>query len=149
MYSLSGCSSTIETAMVTVNSTPTIDMNEVNICEGITFTLNPNVSSTGGTYLWSPNNEVTETITITLQSTSTYSVVYTLNGCESNAESSVVSVAELPYATISGTDNIITVTENNAFYEWLDCNDENAVVNGETEQSYAPVSNGSYAVQIT
>jgi hypothetical protein len=36
-----------------------------------------------------------------------------------------------------------------AGYQWLDCNDELAEINGETSNSFEPFQNGNYAVRIT
>lgn len=34
-------------------------------------------------------------------------------------------------------------------YQWVDCDNNNAPINGETNQSYTPVNTGNYAVEIT
>jgi len=41
-----------------------------------------------------------------------------------------------------------TLTANNTgvTYQWIDCNNENALLSGETNQSYTATSNGNYAV---
>jgi len=43
------------------------------------------------------------------------------------------------------------MTSNNAGanYQWLDCNNNNAIILSENGQSYTPISNGNYAVQLT
>lgn len=44
----------------------------------------------------------------------------------------------------------VTISANNVFanYQWLDCNNNYAVVPGETNQSFTPVVNGNYAVEL-
>lgn len=43
----------------------------------------------------------------------------------------------------------ITANASGATYQWLDCNNAFAAINGETNQSFLPAANGSYAVEIT
>ena len=45
-----------------------------------------------------------------------------------------------------------TITANTAppaTFQWIDCNNGNAIMNGETEQSYTATTNGDYAVIVT
>jgi hypothetical protein len=37
----------------------------------------------------------------------------------------------------------------NASYQWLDCDNNFAVIQGETSQNYTATANGSYAVELT
>ncbi len=51
--------------------------------------------------------------------------------------------------TTSTSGNTITATNENATYQWLDCdNDFNTIID-ETEQTFTPTINGNYAVEIT
>ena len=54
----------------------------------------------------------------------------------------VETETELNGITISATATEVT-------YQWLDCDNNYAVINGETEQSFTPTNNGNYAVEIT
>ena len=36
-----------------------------------------------------------------------------------------------------------------AAYQWLDCDNGNALINGETNQTFTPVATGNYAVEVT
>ncbi|MDT8411174.1 MAG: T9SS type A sorting domain-containing protein [Vicingaceae bacterium] len=49
------------------------------------------------------------------------------------------------------TLNVDTITANQAgaTYQWLDCNNGNAVIAGATAQSFRPSATGNYAVEIT
>jgi hypothetical protein len=71
----------------------------------------------------------------------------TMHGCDSNyilhLTANVVDVG----VTVAG--NAITANNTGAAYQWIDCNNGNLPVAGETGQSYAPFSNGSYAVIVT
>lgn len=80
----------------------------------------------------------------------TYSSFYTgLNGCDSVSYLTLTvnpPITDLFY-TISGST--ITASNTNATYQWLDCNNNYAVIPGAINQSFTPSSNGSYAVQLT
>ena len=43
----------------------------------------------------------------------------------------------------------ITVGQSGATYQWLDCDNGNAVIAGATSQSYTATANGNYAVEMT
>ena len=45
--------------------------------------------------------------------------------------------------------NQLTAEQSGATFQWLDCDDNYAVINGETNQSYTATTTGNYAVQIT
>lgn len=48
--------------------------------------------------------------------------------------------------SISGVT--LTATQANASYQWIDCNNGNAPINGATSQSFTPNANGNYAVIV-
>jgi predicted nucleotidyltransferase len=50
--------------------------------------------------------------------------------------------------TTTLTGHTITANESGAMYNWLDCNNDYLPI-GVTTQSFTPVANGSYAVEIT
>jgi len=51
----------------------------------------------------------------------------------------------------SVTDNspILTASATGVNYQWLDCNNNYAIISGETNQSFTTTTNGSYAVEIS
>ena len=49
--------------------------------------------------------------------------------------------------TVSGT--LLTADQAGASYQWLDCDNNDAEINGETNQSYTPTVTGNYAVEVT
>ncbi|MBL4906644.1 MAG: M28 family peptidase [Sneathiella sp.] len=51
--------------------------------------------------------------------------------------------------TVSTTSTTLTANQTGAAYQWLDCDNGNAAIPSETNQSFVPASNGNYAVQIT
>lgn len=46
-------------------------------------------------------------------------------------------------------NNVITANNLSATYQWLDCDDNYAIISGENSASYAPTKNGNYAVELT
>ena len=52
---------------------------------------------------------------------------------------------------LTTTTSGITISANNlgATYQWLDCDNSNAIILGETGQSFTPTANGNYAVELT
>ncbi|MBU3659987.1 MAG: T9SS type B sorting domain-containing protein [Flavobacteriales bacterium] len=80
------CASTA-TMNIQIITNPTITLTPQTICAGQTLTINPTVTPTGGNYLWS-NNQTTSSITVSPTTTTTYSLLYSLSGC--NASSTVV-----------------------------------------------------------
>ena len=99
VYTLNGCPSVSESATINVGTTPTLAVNDETICEGEMVTLTPTPSAGGGTYLWTPTSETTATIDVSPTSTTSYDVVYTLNGCPSNTETINVTVNPAPTVT--------------------------------------------------
>ena len=52
---------------------------------------------------------------------------------------------------VSVTQNGMTLSANATadFYQWLDCNNGNSIISGETKQSFNATQNGRYAVEIS
>ncbi|HUM46751.1 MAG TPA: T9SS type A sorting domain-containing protein [Chitinophagales bacterium] len=67
-----------------------------------------------------------------------------MNGASSN-------FTGLPALSTSVTvnDSMLTSNASGATYQWLDCNNDFAMIPGATSQSYIATTNGSYAVQVT
>lgn len=58
--------------------------------------------------------------------------------------------------TVNSVDNTVNVSgftinanQAGATYQWLDCNNANAAITGETNQAFSPASDGSYSVIVT
>ena len=50
---------------------------------------------------------------------------------------------------VSQNGVLLTADQNSATYQWLDCDNNYAVINGETNQAFSVSASGSYAVEIT
>ena len=86
------CANTTNLTIV-VNPIPQISINEnPTICQGESTTLSALVDINGGNYLWSPDAQITSSILINPASTTTYSVTYEVNGCQSQPASATATV---------------------------------------------------------
>lgn len=86
----------LDSVLLTINPTPIVNVSPISICEGSIGSLTAVPNILGGSYLWSPNGEMTSTINISPQITSNYSVVYTLNNCPSSSVLGNVVVNAIP-----------------------------------------------------
>lgn len=91
-YTLNGCASASEDVTITVNTVPTVSVNNATICDGDNATLIGTPSTSGGTYDWFTTGETTIAISVSPSTTSIYDLVYTLNGCPSMTATGVVTV---------------------------------------------------------
>ena len=55
------------------------------------------------------------------------------------------------FVDMNVTQTVVTLTadQNNATYQWIDCDNNNSLILGETNQSYTPTLTGNYAVEVT
>lgn len=51
--------------------------------------------------------------------------------------------------SVAQTATQLTSNQNSAAYQWLDCNNNNAPIINETNQTFSPVASGIYAVEVT
>lgn len=135
-----GCTS--QTAITVTEPTALIATSTANnvLCNGGTTSVT--VSATGGT----PAYTGIGTFTVTANSY-TYTVI-DANGCNSQTTITVTEPAAIDVTTITSNETI-TANVTGMTYQWIDCNNSNAEIVGETNQSYTAVANGSYAVVIS
>ena len=111
--------------------------------------LSPCVANTGtdvitacDTYTWIDGNTYTannNTATHTLTNAAGCDSVVTLN----------LTINSVTDITTSLNGLTITATNANASYQWLDCDNDNAAIVGETNPTFTATANGNYAVQLT
>ncbi len=120
------CTSSAQTVVVTVNTTPTVTLSAPpTICSGNSTTL---TASGATTYSWSPNTNLSATtgasVNATPTSTITYSVTGTTGGCTSTPTTVVVTVNTTPTVSLSAppticSGNSTTLTASGATtYSW-------------------------------
>jgi len=118
---------------------------ENRICSGVQCVSSSatDVQSACDSYTWIDGNTYT-----TSNSTATHTILgVATNGCDS------VYTLNL---TINSADNSVTQTgatltsnQSSATYQWVDCDNGNAPIPGETNQTFTASANGNYAVEIT
>ncbi|MGJ8661538.1 MAG: T9SS type A sorting domain-containing protein, partial [Bacteroidota bacterium] len=97
-----------------------------------------------GSYTWIDGNTYTSS-----NNTATFNIIGgAANGCDSlvTLNLTINAVSDVTTSTAG-----VTITANNASatYQWLDCNNNFAIIANETAASFQPTANGSYAVQLT
>jgi gliding motility-associated-like protein len=126
--------------------TPSVVVNNDNVCEGQTATLTASPSQQGGSYIWS-SGESSQSINPSLSGT--YTVSYTLvPGCMSATGSGSVVINPAPTVTVNndticeGENIILTAIPSipSGNYSWS---------NGENTQSINPISTGQYTVSYS
>lgn len=73
---------------------------------------------------------------------------FALSGTTSNFVTGATLTQNL-INTVTSTGNTLSADTTGATYQWLDCDNANAPISGATSQTYTPIANGNYAVQIT
>lgn len=94
-------------------------------------TANGNDATLTGNTDWTSGSTVCSTCNIVMTQTATVTVNPPLDNTVTNDGTSL-------------TANLAT-----ASYQWLDCDDNNSPINGETNQTYNPTSTGNFAVEIS
>jgi hypothetical protein len=130
---------------VTVNPLPNVIANTTSdtICAGDPVTL---TGSGAVSYTW--DNSVSNGVAFNPTVTTTYTVTGTNgNNCQ-NTDQVTVIVNSVDVSTSTNL-NTITATASSAAYQWIDCNNGNAIIPGEIAQAYTATTNGDYAVIVT
>jgi len=83
-----GCADT-SIIVITANGAVTLNVNSETICNGENALLTALPSIPGGTYLWSPGGFTTQSINVSPNSTTIYSVDYILGGCVASSNATV------------------------------------------------------------
>ena len=122
----------------------TIEPSCNTICDGQAFTV-----VSGGTGNLTINWSSGETGTNPSQlCTGVNSLIITDdNGCTLNTETVTINPTIDISTTLSG--DTITANQSGLMYKWLDCNNGNMPIPGETNQSFTATTTGSYAVELT
>lgn len=130
-YTLTGCNAQAS-GTVTVNPVPVLSIAPLVMCYGETGTITAVPNLPGGTFLWSPNNQTTNSITVSPLVTTTYQAQYTLNNCVSNLANGLVTIKPLPVMDFSidttwgciplNVTMSIDAPNPNTNYQWVSTN---------------------------
>jgi hypothetical protein len=110
-----------------------------------TATVVPASGNAPYTYAWS-NGSITATINNLAAGVYSCTVTST-DGCTTTASTTVTSVT-LDLTTTTAA-NVISSNSFTGTYQWIDCGNSNAIIAGETNQSYTATASGNYAVIVT
>ncbi len=115
------------TANVQINETYDVNISET-ICENGTFTFDGQVldSSDAGMNM---------------------ATFQTINGCDSVVTLNLSVEAIDEQVILNG--GVLTSSQSGAAYQWVDCDNGNNPIAGETQQSFTPSVAGNYAVEVT
>ncbi len=69
------------------------------------------------------------------------------NGCDSTITVNLNVVSVNAAMTVVGST--FTANQSGAQYQWVDCDNDNAAITGETNQTFVPTTSGNYAVTVT
>ena len=96
-----GCPSALTPVTVTVNPVPVVSVTNDTVCAGQTTTLTATSTVPGGTFTWSPGGTTGSTITVTPNTTTTYTASYSVVGCPAVTGTGTVTIN--PLQPITGT----------------------------------------------
>lgn len=135
---------------VFLNASPAIHYPNNPFCHNLSTPQNITLAGTsGGSYGTIPYglslDYLTGTVIPSASLPGNYTVTYTIAGC---TVTTPVRVKDLD-TTVTLVDSTLTANQDSATYQWVDCNNGFAQIQGATGQSYAPVVTGNYAVIIT
>jgi hypothetical protein len=127
-YGVNGCDIT-ETVDVIVNPVPVVTVDDEEICLGDGATMTSTVDITGGTYDWQPTGATTPDINVNPAQNTTYTLVYTLNGCVGTDDGTLtvnpIPVADFDFTNICedqamalNSTSTVANPSNIASYEW-------------------------------
>jgi len=121
-----GCTSSRTPVLARVNQSSTASQT-IDLCAGQSIIVGSSTYSTSGTYT---------------------DVLATIGGCDSTIHTNLTVNASIDISTTLAGPSI-TANETTATYQWINCNNGNAPIPSETNQSFTPSANGDYAVIVT
>ncbi len=137
------CGSTSAQVTVTVDPQPSVTApNNQSICAGNQVTLT--ATGVSGNILWTPGGATTPSITVSPNSTTTYTVAAS-NSC--GTESSMVTITvQTPVTPIINFSNDTLFSSPASSYQWYL---NGVAINGADDSLYIPLIDGNYSVETT
>jgi gliding motility-associated-like protein len=93
--SAQNCVSPLTTVTVTINPIPIVSVNSVTVCAGQVANLTATSTVPNGTFTWSPGGNTGNSISVTPNTTTTYTASYLVSGCPSVSGTGTVTVNPL------------------------------------------------------
>ncbi|MGZ4068064.1 MAG: beta strand repeat-containing protein, partial [Bacteroidia bacterium] len=127
-YTVTDANSCSTSTVITINEPAAIMTTQSpTLCAGQTITVGSNTYSTSATYT---------------------DVLTAVNGCDSTVITNLTVNSPIDISTTSSGPTVSS-NANGATYQWIDCDNGNAVMPGETNQTFTATVTGNYAVIIT
>ena len=131
---------------ITINALPAViaSASTQNVCAGSDVVL---TGSGADSYTW--NNNVSDGVAFSPNE----SGYFTVTGLDNttlcaNTDSVLITIIELPDTSVVMNGNQLGAVLAGADYQWLDCDNGFAVLNGENGQTFTPTVAGNYAVSV-
>ncbi|HRG01938.1 MAG TPA: T9SS type A sorting domain-containing protein [Bacteroidia bacterium] len=158
--SFTGTYSVTGTNAVGCSSTATTSVFVSSVFLNNTVNTNGNVltaSEAGATsYQWidCSNNNIpiagATSQSFTATASGNYAVIITKNTCSIISNCTQVTVNNCTFnINVTQTGNTLSAIQTGVTYQWVDCNNSNAVIVGATTQAFTPTVTGNYAATIT
>jgi len=124
------------------------DACDLEMTQTVTITVN---TTQNGTDVQTACNSFTWIDNVTYTASNNTATHTIIGGATSGCDSVVTLNLTINTVDNTTTLNVNTVTANQtgATYQWLDCNNANAVIIGAIAQSFTPTVTGNYAVEVT
>ena len=121
-----GCKDSINVTILASSSTPSVNINNQTICAGGSAILTATPSTIGGTYLWTPGGQTTQTISVSPANTTTYSVTYSISACtvtntaivSVNTSPVIILTTSSPSICASGQTATLSLSGSSGTYTW-------------------------------
>jgi uncharacterized repeat protein (TIGR03803 family) len=145
---INGCESEERLSVLAgIYTTPSVDApSNVTVCDSYTLPSlsvgNYYTGSGGSGTMLSAGADITSTQTV---------YVYAANGSCFDENSFTVAINNTPnvFITTAGTTLNADVSASGATFQWLDCDNGNALISGANQNTYSPLISGNYAVQVS
>ncbi|MFA7379816.1 MAG: T9SS type A sorting domain-containing protein [Bacteroidia bacterium] len=147
---VSGCeSATRFEVAVTINApaAPTGSASQT-FCNAATVA---DLTATGSNIQWYADSSSGSALagTTVLVDGNSYYASQILSGCESATRFEVAVTINAVDISVTPTGGSLTANASGATYQWLDCDNNFAVISGATNQTYTPKVTGNYSVAVT
>ena len=112
----------------------TINLSVLNSFAQINPSTCESFISPSGIHTWSTSGIYSDTIPNAAGCDSIITINLTVNSIDTS---------------VTQTDSVLSATASGAIYQWLNCDNSFAIINGATNQTFTATANGNYAVAIT
>jgi hypothetical protein len=113
---------------IAVNVKPSYNISQSHtLCPGETLSVGSSTYFAAGTYT---------------------NLLQTYLACDSLVTTSI-SLSPLVDVNVTVNEETLSANQNDATYQWIDCDTGNSTITGATSQSFTPTTNGNYAVIVT